>query len=346
MPRAVIGHQLGAPESYVLEEHDPGRPGSGEARVAIRAAGVSYVDVLTAMGEYQVKPPVPFIPGSEFAGVIEAVGQGVTGLAPGDRVYGSSFGKLFAESAVLDARNLGRIPDGVSFATAATFPVSYQTAFHALVDRARIQPGEALLVLGAAGATGHAAVQLGKHLGARVIASASSGEKQAAAAAAGADAVVTTGAEDWREQVKAANGGQPIDVVFDPVGGSATEPALRSLGYGGRHLLIGFPAGPTAIRTNLVLIKSVELIGVQLRHFAVERPEQAHANSRKVSELVAQGVILPAIARTYPLEDYAAAMRHAFSGKSAGRIVLTMGRGDEPPRCEQAVRAESAAKNA
>jgi NADPH:quinone reductase len=324
MPRAVIAQELGPVENYKLEEIDPGQPGPGEARVAIRAAGVSYVDVFTAMGEYQVKPPVPFIPGSEFAGVVETVGEGVSNIAPGDKVYGSSFGKLFATSAVLNARNLSKVPEGVSFETAATFPVSYQTAFHALIDRARIQPGEALLVLGAAGATGFAAVQLGKHLGARVIASASSAAKQQVAREAGADAVVTTGADDWREQVKAANGGKAIDVVFDPVGGEATEPAFRSLGYGGRHLLIGFPAGPTTIRTNLILIKSAELIGVQLRHFSVERAEQAYANNRKLQELVAQGIVSPAIARTYRLEDYAAAMTDAFSGKSAGRVVLTM----------------------
>lgn len=326
MPRAVTARELGPLSNYTLEEVDPGQPGVGEVRVAIHAAGVSYVDVFTAMGEYQVKPPVPFIPGSEFSGVVEAVGEGVTHLALGDRVYGSSFGKLFAEAAVLSARNLNRIPDGVSFERAATFPVSYQTAWHALVDRGRIKPGEALLVLGAAGATGYAAVQLGKHLGARVIASASSPAKQELARAAGADAVVTTGTEDWRDQVKAANGGKPVDLVFDPVGGVATEPAFRSLGYAGRHLLIGFPGGPAAIRTNLVLIKSAELIGIQLRHFAMEQPELAFANSRKMAELAAQGVVAPAIARTYPLEEYAAAMADAFSGKSAGRIVLTMAR--------------------
>lgn len=324
MPRAVIADQLGPIENYRLEDIDPGQPGAGEVRVAIKAAGVSYVDVFTAMGEYQVKPPVPFIPGSEFSGVVEAVGEGVSHLAVGDRVYGSSFGKLFAEAAVLGARNLSKIPEGVTFETAAIFPVSYQTAYHSLVDRARIQPGEALLVLGAAGATGYAAVQIGKHLGARVIASASSEAKRALAEAAGADAVVVTGADDWREQVKAANGGKPIDVVFDPVGGSATEAAFRSLGYDGRHLLIGFPGGPSAIRTNLVLIKSASLIGVQLRHFAMERPEQAFANTRTLTKLVADGVISPAVAKAYPIEDYAEAMADAFSGKSAGRVVLTM----------------------
>jgi NADPH2:quinone reductase len=277
------------------------------------------------MGRYQIKPDVPFIPGSEFAGVVEAVGEGVTNLAPGDRVFGSSFGKLFAEAANLRASNLSKIPAGISFETAAVFAVSYLTAWHALVDRARIQPGESLLVLGAAGATGFAAVQLSKHLGARVIASASSAEKRDLVLAAGADVAISTGAEDWRDQIKAANGGKPVNVVFDPVGGSLTEPAFRSLGYDGRHLIIGFPGGPVPVKTNIILIKSASLIGVQLRHFGLERPDQAMANAEKVYALAAQGIIRPAIAKTFPIDDFAAAMEEAFTGKSAGRIVLTMG---------------------
>lgn len=322
MTHAVIGHQFGPPKSYALEPFDPGAPGEGQVRVAIRAAGVSYVDVLTAMGQYQFKPTLPYIPGSEAAGVVEAVGPGVSHLAEGDRVFCGGMGGLFAQSNLFRATGLAQIPEAMSFESAAVFAVNYQTAYYALADRARVRPGETLLVLGAAGGTGFAAVQVGRHLGLRVIASASTPDKQAVARAGGADAVVTSGAPDWREQVVAANGGKPVDVVFDPVGGEATEPAFRGLGYDGRHLVIGFTAGIAALRTNLPLLKSASLVGVQMRDHALKRPAEAAAMRRKVIELAGDGLFSPAIAARYPIADYAAAMNAAFSGKAAGRIVL------------------------
>lgn len=325
MPRAVIGHEFGPPESYVLEEFDPAPPGEGEVRVAIRSAGVSYVDVLTAMGKYQFKPPLPFVPGSEAAGVVEAVGAGVRHLTVGDRVFCGGMGGLFCEANTFRAVNVARIPEVMSIESASVFSVNYQTAYYALADRGRAKAGETLLVLGAAGGTGFAAIQIGKHLGLRVIASASSPEKRAAALAGGADAVVTTGAEDWRDQVTAANDGKPIDIVFDPVGGEATELAFRCLGYDGRHLVIGFTAGIAALKTNLPLLKSASLIGVQMRDHALKRPDEAEAMRHKVIELAGEGIVNPAIAERYPIEDYAAAMNAAFSGKAAGRVILTMG---------------------
>lgn len=324
MPRAVIGHEFGPPESYVLEDFDPGAPKDGEVRVAIKAAGVSYVDVLTAMGKYQFKPPLPFIPGSEAAGVVEAVGPGVTHLAVGDRVFCGGLGGLFAEANNFKAANMAKVPEAMSFEQASVFSVNYQTAYYALADRGRAKPGETLLVLGAAGGTGFAAIQVAKHLGLRVIASASSPVKQQAALDGGADAVVTTGAEDWRDQVVAANDGKPIDLVFDPVGGDALEPAFRCLGYDGRHLVIGFTGGIAALRTNLALLKSASLVGVQMRDHAIKRPEEAEAMRRKVMELAGEGIFSPAIAERFAIEDYAAAMNAAFSGKAAGRIVLKM----------------------
>lgn len=324
MPRAIIGHQFGPPESYVLEEYDRGAPGPGQIRVAIKAAGISFVDVLTARGEYQFKPPLPFIPGSEYAGVVEARGEGVSDFAIGDRVFGSGMGGIFAEVGLFNASNVSRIPDSMEFAEAAVFPVNYQTAWHALVDRAQAKAGESLLVLGAAGGTGYAAVEVGKYLGLHVIASASSVEKRDAAIKGGANATVETGVADWRDHVKAANGGKEIDIVFDPVGGDATELAFRTLGYGGRHLVIGFPAGIAALKTNLPLLKCASLVGVQMRGHAINRPEEAAANRIKVMELAAQGLFHPAIAARYPMADYARAMNEAFSGKSAGRIVLEM----------------------
>jgi NADPH2:quinone reductase len=324
MPLAVIGQEFGPPESYQLQKYDPGPPKEGELRVAIKVAGISYVDVLTAMGQYQFKPPLPFIPGSEYAGVIESVGEGVTGFAVGERVFGSSMGNIFAQAGNFTARNVSKVPEKMSLEAAAIFPVNYLTAYYALADRARAQPGETLLVLGAAGGTGYAAVEVGKHLGLKVIASASSKEKQAAALAGGADAVVTTGADDWRERVTKANDGKPIDIVFDPVGGEATELAFRTLGYDGRHLVIGFPAGIASLKTNLPLLKSASLIGVQMRDFSLKRPAEAAASRAKVMELAGQGIFNPAIAARFPMKDYAAAMAEAFSGKAAGRVVLLM----------------------
>jgi len=325
MPQAVIADQFGTPETYELRDFDPGAPGEGQVRVAIKAAGVSYVDVLTAMGKYQFHPPLPFIPGSEAAGVVEALGPGVTNLAIGDRVFCGGMGGEFATANNFSALGMSRIPDAMSFEAAAIFPVNYGTAYYALADRGRAKPGETLLVLGAAGGTGFAAVQMGKRLGLRVIASASSEEKRAAALAGGADAVVTTGADDWREQVTAANDGKPIDIVFDPVGGDATDLAFRTLGYDGRHLVIGFTAGMTALKTNLPLLKSASLVGVQMRDQALKRPAEAAEQRRKVIEMAGEGCFTPAIAARFPLSDYAAAMDLAFSGKAAGRVLLVIG---------------------
>ncbi|MCX7865116.1 MAG: NADPH:quinone oxidoreductase family protein [Novosphingobium sp.] len=324
MPRAVIADEFGPPEAYELRERDPGPPGEGEVRVAIRFAGISYVDVLTAMGKYQFKPPLPFIPGSEASGIIEAVGPGVEGFAVGDRVMVGGMGGQFAEANNFAARTVTKVPDAMSLETAAVFSVNYGTARHALVDRGRARPGETLLVLGAAGGTGFAAVQIGKHLGLRVIASASSEAKRAAALAGGADAVIETGAPDWREQVKAANDGKPIDIVFDPVGGDMTELAFRTLGYDGRHLVIGFTAGIARLPTNLPLLKCASLVGVQMLGQSIHRPEEAEANRRATLALGATGALKPLIAARYPITEYAAAMNEAFSGKAAGRVLLTM----------------------
>ncbi len=325
MPRAVMASELGPPGIYRLVDHEPGPPSPTQVRIAIRAAGISYVDVLTASGGYQVKPPLPYIPGSECAGVVEAVGDAVTGLAVGDRVVGSGWGGLFAEAANLPARTVRTMPSALSFAEAAVFPVSYATAWHALVDRGRLAGGQTLLVLGAGGATGYAAVEIGKHLGARVIGSASSEAKRALARAGGADAVVDARDTDWRAAVKAVNGNEPVDVIFDPVGGDATEPAFRSLAWNGRHLVIGFPAGIAALRTNLPLLKGASLIGVDIRQFGLFEPERSEANRDAIFALAAEGKLRPAIARAYPLADFRAAMEEAAAGKSAGRIVLTTG---------------------
>ncbi|MEO6091821.1 MAG: NADPH:quinone oxidoreductase family protein [Novosphingobium sp.] len=326
MPRVIIADEFGPPDNYRLVERELPPPGKGEIRVAIRAIGISYVDVLTAMGKYQVTPPLPFVPGSECSGIVEVVGAGVTHLAVGDVVMGSSFGGIFAEAGNFRAASFNKVPGALTMEQAAVFPPSYLTACHALIDRGRLQAGETLLVLGAGGATGVAAIQVGKALDARVIASASSEAKRAACLAAGADAVVGTRDADWRDQVRAAlkdlGTAKGIDVVFDPVGGDMTDPAFRSLGYDGRYLVIGFTGGISTLKTNLPLVKTASLIGVQLRVFGMEEPENMARTQAKVADLAAQGLLQPVIGKVYAFDEYVAAMRDAFDGKTAGRIVL------------------------
>ncbi len=324
MSHAVMADRLGPLENYTLREHDPGPPGPGQLRIAVKAAGVSFVDVLNATGRYQDKAPVPFIPGSEFAGVIESMGPGVEGLSAGQAVMASSWGGAFAQLAIVPARSTSPLPAGMTFAQAAVFKVSALTAWHALVDRARLQAEETLLVLGAGGATGYAAVQVGSHLGARVIASASSAAKRAMALDGGADVAVDAGSGRWREEVQAANAGRPVDVVFDPVGGDATEPAFRCLGWEGRHLVIGFPRGIARLPSNLPLLKGASLVGVNLQQLSANAPGKAASNTRHLLEMAEKGLFLPVVAKAYPLDQFATAMREVEAGRSAGRIVLVM----------------------
>jgi NADPH2:quinone reductase len=324
MPRAVISDALGPIENYRLREYDPGPPAPGFVQIAVKAAGVSFVDVLTAEGGYQVTPPTPFIPGSECAGLVAAVGEGVTDVAVGDKVVASSFGGIFADLVNVRRMAVKPMPERMSFAQAAVFPVSYFTSWYALAERGELKAGETLLVLGAGGATGYAAVQIGKYLGARVIASASDEPKRALATSAGADAAIASGTPTWRDEVKAASGGKGIDVVFDPVGGPATELAFRCLGWKGRHLVVGFPAGIPSLPANLPLLKGASFMGVSLRGYGENEPEKAQASNARIFELAAQGVLTPAIARTYPLEDFAQALADAKAGRSAGRIVFVM----------------------
>jgi len=324
--RAVVARELGPPETFSLEEVAARDPGPGKVRIHVRSAGVSYVDALVAEGKYQVKPPLPFTPGSEFAGVVDVVGDGVVDLKSGDRVFASSFGGAFAEQATVAASAVTPMPRSMTFDEAAVFRVSYATAYHALVQRASLRAGETLLVLGAAGAVGYACVQLGSALGARVLASASSEEKRALARSAGADEVVDSRSADWRAAVKQLTGGRGVDVVADPVGGEFTERAFRSLAWNGRHLVIGFAAGTIpALSTNLALLKGASLVGVDLRQWSALEPETAAQNDAAILSLFVDGKLRPAIATTYPLEQFATALAQAASGAIAGRLVLRIG---------------------
>lgn len=322
--RAVVARALGPPESFRVEKARAPEPGPGEVRLAVYAAGLSFVDVLVASGGYQLKPPVPFVPGSEFAGVVESLGPGVSGVVLGDRVAATAFGGALAEKAVVAAGATTPIPEGMSFEEAAVFQVSYATAYHALVQRGRLQPGETVLVLGAGGAVGAAAVQVAKALGAKVIGSASSESKRRFAREMGSDATLETGAPDWRDQVRALTGGRGVDVVVDPVGGSGTELAFRCLAWKGRHLVVGFPGGVARLPANLPLLKGAELVGVDIRQFQEREPALAHENRQRLLQLHAEGRLRPRIAEAFPLERFAEAMTLAGDGSAAGRIVVRM----------------------
>jgi NADPH2:quinone reductase len=321
--KAVRAETLGPPERYRLVETPSRAPGPHEARIAIHYAGVSFVDVLTAAGGYQVKPPTPFTPGSEFSGIVLEVGAEVEGLAPGDRVAAASFGGVFAEEITIPASAAVRLPENFGLAEASVSRSSYLTACYALKRVAKVQPGETVLVLGAGGAVGAAAVQLARHYSAVPIASASSADKRALALACGAAAAVDSNAADWRDQVKGAAGGKGVDVVVDPLGGTHTERAFRSLAWKGRHLVIGFSAGEIPrLPVNLALLKGASLMGVDLRQFGVNEPDAMAEVAEEVTQLAAQGVVKPPIARIFALDDYVEAMRLAASGTAAGRVLL------------------------
>ena len=320
--KAVIADELGPPECYALREVPTPEPAAGEARVRVLAAGVGYFDALMARGGYQVRPPLPFVPGSEFAGIVESCGEGVQSPAPGQRVIGGSFGNVFAEYVCVPAATLMPLPSALSSELGAAFLVNYQTAAHALIQRAGLRAGETLLVLGAAGGTGSAAVQVGKCLGARVIAAASSPEKRAFALAAGADLELDYSRPDWRDDLKRLSPGG-VDVIFDPVGGDFFEPAFRSLAWGGRHLVIGFAGGAIPrLPANLALLKGASLVGVDLRQAAGRDPAMNAANTRRLLGWVEQGALRPPAGPVFDLADFRGALDAGFSGKSLGKVVL------------------------
>lgn len=275
--KAIRAASVASLEEYAEVELALPEPAAGEVRIAVAACGVGYVDALVALGRYQVKPPLPHTPGNEISGLIDAVGAGVGSLAVGDRVMAQIRGGGFAQFAIADAGSVRRLPDGMRLDQAAGFRVNYMTALHGLRDRAHLAAGEMLLVFGAAGGTGLAAVQIGHLLGARVIAIASTEEKRALALRHGADIALDREPEGWRDRLKAAAGGG-IDVVFDPVCGPLFQPAFRSLNWGGRHLVVGFVGGMPALPVNLPLMKGAALVGVDYRQFAqvfeVERAER------------------------------------------------------------------------
>jgi NADPH2:quinone reductase len=324
--KAVRCLQWGPPDSLVVEDIAPLQPDPGEVVISVRAAGVNFPDVLIVQNKYQVKPPLPFSPGAECSGVVKAVGKGVARFKPGDRVMASTSYGSYAEEVKADASRVAPIPEGVDFVNAATMLVAYGTAAHGLFDRAQLREGESLVVLGAAGGVGLAAVQLGKARGAYVIACASTAEKLALCREHGADALVNYVSDDLRERLRDLTGGRGVDVVCDPVGGPYTEPALRSTAWRGRLLVIGFTSGEIPkIPTNLVLLKGSALVGVFWTGFLKHEPEAFQARVRELGRLFLERRIRPHVSATMPLERAADALALMAARRATGKIVLTVG---------------------
>jgi NADPH2:quinone reductase len=321
--KALLCKAWGGPETLVLEELPSPRPGPGEVVIDVKAAGVNFPDVLIIQNKYQVKPPLPFAPGAELAGVIKEIGAGVTGFAPGDRVIAMTTWGAFAEECIARVGQLIRMPAGLDFATAAAFTLTYGTSWHALKDRGGLRAGETLLVLGAAGGVGLAAVEIGKALGARVIAAASSAEKLAVCRAHGADEAIDYSTEDLRARLKSLTGDKGVDVVYDPVGGPYAEPAIRSTGWRGRYLIIGFAHGEIPrIPLNLMLLKGSSLVGVYWGDWTRREPEAAAAGMTELLGWLEAGKLKPHLSGRYPLARAADALVGLASRRVAGKLVV------------------------
>lgn len=320
--RRVEAASLDSIADYRMIDASAPAPGPGMVRLRVAACGVGYVDALVSLGRYQVKPALPHVPGKEVAGWVEAIGEGVDGLAVGDRVIAQADGG-FAELAIAPAATVVKIPDRLGFAPAAGFRINYITALHGLRDRARLAPGETLLVTGAAGGVGSAAIQVGKRLGARVIAAASTPAKRAFAKGLGADLAIDSAVEGFRERIRDLCGGKGPDVVFDPVCGPLFEPAFRCLTWRGRHLVVGFAGGPIpALPANLPLLKGAALVGVDVRQFLLY---EAQAGAAQLAELLAwagDGLLEPPVGREFAFDDFAAALEFALSGQGLGKTIL------------------------
>lgn len=322
--KAIQADQLNSLEHYHAVDLPDPKPGPGQVLIRVAACGIGYVDALVSLGRYQVKPPTPHIPGSEVAGVVTALGSDVTQFQPGDRVMAMARGG-FTELVCVPAQGVERIPPGMSFEQAAGFRINYLTAFHALRDRARLVTGETLLVFGAAGGVGLAAVQIGRQLGAHVIAVGSSEAKRAFALEAGAHEALDTTTEGWRDRLKALTHGRGVDVVFDPVCGPLFELAFRSLSWGGRHLVVGFAGGPIpALPANLPLMKGGGLIGVDVRQFMLFEPAHAQECLGVLLAMVETGVLIPPVGRVFPFAQGREALDFALSGNGVGKTVLSL----------------------
>ena len=324
--KALLCKEFGPPESLVLEDVPSPQAGAGEVVVSIKAASVNFPDVLIIQNKYQFKPPLPFSPGSELAGVVKEAGPGVTGVKPGDKVIAFTTFGAFDEEVKTEAARLLPLPEGMSFEEGASFILTYGTTDHALRDRAQMKSGETLLVLGAAGGVGVAAIEIGKAMGARVIACASSDEKLAVCRQHGADEAINYATEDLRERIKTLTGGKGVDVIYDAVGGPYSEPAFRSIAWRGRHLVIGFAAGDIPkLPLNLALLKGASVVGVFWGDFTRREPQVFAESARQLGRWYREGKLKPHVSATFPLARAAEAIKLLASRKAKGKVVIRIG---------------------
>lgn len=332
MMKALLSVAVGGPETLQLQDMEPPVAGPGQLLVDVHACAINYPDVLIIEDKYQFKPPRPFAPGSEIAGVVRSVGENVSGFAPGDRVFGVLGHGGLQEQVAMDAARAYRLPEGRSFAEGAAFMMTYGTSIHALIDRGRLKAGETLLVLGASGGVGLAAVELGKAYGARVVGAVSSEDKADIVRQAGADDVVLYGRAPFdREQSKAladqfkqAAGKTGFDVIYDAVGGDYCEPALRSIAWEGRYLVVGFPAGIPRLPLNLTLLKSCDVCGVFWGAFTMRDPAAHQAHVDTLFRLWDEGKISPQVTKTYKFAEGGQAIADMAARKAVGKLVVTV----------------------
>jgi NADPH:quinone reductase-like Zn-dependent oxidoreductase len=330
--KALLSNEPGGPETLVLTELPDPEAGPGQLLVRVKACAINYPDVLIIEDKYQFKPPRPFAPGGEIAGTVEALGKGVTGWAAGDRLIAMLGHGGLAEKVLVNAATALRLPEERSFDEGSALILTYATSIHALLDRGRLKASETLLVLGAAGGVGLAAVELGKAYGARVVAAASSEEKAEAARAAGADSVLVypqgpfdkDGSKALAQLFKDSVGPNGADVIYDPVGGDYAEPALRAIAWAGRYLVVGFPAGIPRLPLNLTLLKSCDVCGVFWGAFAARDPKANAAHIETLFRLWREGRIAPKVSRIWPLEQAGEAIAWMAARRAVGKLVVTM----------------------
>jgi NADPH:quinone reductase len=321
--KAVLCKAYGPPESLVIEDVPSLTPGPHQVVVAVKACGVNFPDTLIIQGKYQFKPEMPFSPGGEVAGVVKLVGKEVSGVKTGDRVTAFTGWGGFAEEVLADATRLIPMPPEADFKLASSFVMTYGTSYHALKDRAHLQAGETLVVLGAAGGVGLAAVELGKVMGAKVIACASSDDKLAVCKQRGADELINYSRDNLKQRLKELTGEKGVDVAYDPVGGDYAEPVIRSMGWNGRYLVVGFAAGDIPkIPLNLPLLKGSSLVGVFWGSFTRYEAKKSQHNLMELLGLLMQGKLKPLISATYPLERAADALNDIMQRKVTGKVVL------------------------
>lgn len=323
--RALVCREYGPPENLAIESWDDPVPGRGQVLVDVAAAGINFPDVLSIAGKYQVKTPVPFVAGNEASGVISAIGDGVSRYAVGDKVMVATRGSAFAEKCVADEVTTMPLPPQLDFVQGAGFAVTYGTSYHALKQSAGLQPGETVLVLGAAGGVGIAAVELARAMGARVIAAASSDEKLEFARTAGADELVNYSDQPLKETVKELTGGNGADVIYDPVGGELAQQALRATAWHGRYLVIGFASGGIPeFPANIALLKEASIVGVWWGTWMARNPELQIRNMQELVALLGDGKINPTVTESWALEDFVEAFRAITERRARGKVVLRM----------------------